>query len=53
MSMYYNARSMKNKLDEVLAYVKRENVDMVGMMGTWLTGNEFEAEFNVPGYKLS
>ena len=50
--MYFNARSIKNKNDKVLTYVKSENLDMVGIVETWENGNEFEAEFNSLGYKL-
>ena len=50
--MYFNARSIKNKFDEVQAYIKSENHDMLGITETWINGHEFEAEFNIPGYKL-
>ena len=50
--MYFNARSIKNKFDEVQAYIKSENLDMLGITETWINGHEFEAEFNIPGYKL-
>ena len=31
--------------------MKSENLDMVGISETCLTGKEFEAEFSIPGFK--
>ncbi|MCD9088861.1 hypothetical protein, partial [Stenotrophomonas sp. SY1] len=45
-TMYFNARSIRNKFQEIQAYVKSENLDIIGIIETWLSGTEFEAEFN-------
>ncbi|XP_059824367.1 hydroxyacid oxidase 2 isoform X1 [Hypanus sabinus] len=47
--LYLNARSVRNKTDELEAQVKMGNYDIVGITETWLQGDQ-AWELSVPGY---
>lgn len=50
--MYFNARSIMNKLDELELYVRDENLDIVGITETWLTASVLSSEVSIEGYTL-
>ena len=50
--MYFNARSILNKLDELELYIKDENLDIVGVTETWLTEEILTSEVSIDGYTL-
>ena len=47
--LYLNARSVRNKADELEAQMKMGNYDIVGITETWLQGDQ-AWELSVPGY---
>ena len=50
--VYFNARSVVNKLDALELYIKEENFDIVGITETWLTQSIASSELNIEGYTL-
>ena len=50
--MYFNARSILNKLDELELYIKDENLDIVGVTETWLTEEILTSEVSIDGYTV-
>ena len=50
--MYFNARSIVNKLDELEIYTKEEELDIIGVTETWLTDEILTSEFSLEGYTL-
>jgi hypothetical protein len=49
-----NARSIRNKLPEFRCLVATETVDIIAVTESWIHtgGNDFEAEFELPGYTM-
>ena len=50
--MYFNARSIVNKLEELELCIKEENLDIVAVTETWLTENISASEYCLEGYTL-
>ena len=50
--MYFNARSIVNKVDELEIYVKEEELDIIGISETWLTEEILTSEISLEGYTL-
>ena len=50
--MYFNARSIVNKLEELELYLKEEDVGIVGVTETWLTEEILTSEYSLEGYTL-
>ena len=50
--LYFNARSIVNKIQELELLVKNENIDIVGITETWLNVNILDSEMNIEGYTL-
>jgi hypothetical protein len=50
--MYFNARSIVNKIEELEVYTKEENLDIIAVTETWLTDEILTSEFSVEGYTL-
>jgi len=44
--MYFNARSITNKVDELQLYINDENPDVIGITETWLHEDIFDSELN-------
>ena len=49
---YVNARSIVNKLDELVLYLSHEKPDIVGITETWLHDDIFNSEISIEGYAL-
>ena len=52
MVMYFNARSIVNKHDELELYANEENIDVIGITETWLHEAISDSEMNLEGYTL-
>ncbi len=50
--MYFNARSIVNKLDELHLYIDDENPDIIGITETWLHEQITDTELNLPEYTI-
>ncbi len=50
--VYFNARSVVNKLDELELLILKEQPDIVGITETWLNENICDNELNFEGYTL-
>jgi Reverse transcriptase (RNA-dependent DNA polymerase)/Endonuclease-reverse transcriptase len=50
--MYFNARSIVNKIGELELYIKEEDLDIVGVTETWLTEEILTSECSIEGYTL-
>lgn len=50
--IYFNARSLVNKHEELELYMREENVDIVGITETWLNESIIDSEVNISGYTL-
>ena len=50
--MYFNARSIVNKIDELELYIKEEDLDIIGITETWLTEEILTSEICPEGYTL-
>ena len=50
--MYFNARSIVNKVDELEIYTKEEELDIIGITETWLTDEILTSEISLEGYTL-
>jgi hypothetical protein len=50
--MYFNARSIMNKLDEVELAIRDENLDIVMITETWLLDSILTSEINIDGYTV-
>ncbi|KAI3386713.1 hypothetical protein SNEBB_010555 [Seison nebaliae] len=55
-AILFNARSLRNKLDEFKALLTTEKPDIVAITETWIhsnpDGRDFIGEYDMPGYKL-
>ena len=49
--MYFNARSIVNKLDELQLYIDKETADIIGIE-TWLNEEISDVEFNINDYTI-
>ena len=49
---YFNARSIRNKFDELQALVYLENYDIIGVTETWINSSDrdYLAEYSLTGY---
>jgi len=50
--MYFNARSIRNKLDELKIFVDNFNPDIIGVVETWLREDIVDSEINLDGYSF-
>ena len=50
--VYFNARSIVNKLPELELLVKGENIDVLGISETWLFDDVSDGEISFNGYSL-
>ena len=50
--MYFNARNIVNKRDELEMYVKEVNVDIIGITEIWLHEAITDTEMSLEGYTL-
>ena len=50
--MFFNARSIINKLDLLKATICDLNPDLVGITESWATGNILDAELSLDGYQM-
>ena len=50
--LYFNARSLVNKIKELELLVKSENADIIGVTETWLNTNILDSEMSMEGYSL-
>ncbi|MDW3615035.1 MAG: reverse transcriptase family protein, partial [Nitrososphaeraceae archaeon] len=50
--LYFNARSIVNKLEELELYVKEESMDFIGITETWLSSTVMDSEVSLEGYTL-
>ena len=50
--MYFNARSLVNKIEELELYIKEEELDIIAVTETWLTEEILTSEYSVQGYTL-
>ena len=48
--LYYNARSLIPKLDELSLLASVHNPDIICIVETWLEGNVDDTEISIPGY---
>ena len=48
--MYLNARSIRNKIDELRAAVEEHSPDIIGVVETWLSDKFFDTEINIKEY---
>ena len=51
---YFNARSLRNKFNELQALVYLENYDIIGITETWINSTrvDYLAEYALPGYDI-
>ena len=50
--LYYNARSLISKLDELCAIVEAHNPDVVSISESWLCADISDNEISVPDYHV-
>ena len=50
--IYFNARSIVNKLDELQLYINKEKVDIIGITETWLNEEISDVELNINDYTI-
>jgi len=50
--MYFNARSLRNKMDELMATVAATTPEVIGITESWGNDDISDSEFSVPGYDL-
>jgi len=50
--LYFNARSVANKLDELELIVKESNLDVIGITETWLTNDHSDTEVIIERYTV-
>ena len=52
--LYVNARSLRNKFEDMEEVVFSENYDVIGITETWLNleNRDFLAEYKLPGYTI-
>ena len=52
MHIYFNARSIVNKLDELQLYIDKETADIIGITETWLNEEISDVELNINDYTI-
>ena len=50
--VYFNARSIMNKLSELELYIKEENIYIIGITETWISESILSSEVSLDGYTL-
>ena len=50
--IYLNARSLRNKMDELRMLAVQLNPDIIGVVETWLTDDNFDCEINIVNYNF-
>ena len=50
--MYFNARSIVNKHEELELYINDEDIDIIGITETWLNSEISDSEINLDGYTI-
>ena len=50
--IYFNARSIVNKLDELQLYIDKETADIIGITETWLNEEISDVELNINDYTI-
>jgi hypothetical protein len=50
--LYFNARSIMNKLDEIELIITDEKLDVVAITETWLSDSVLTSEITVDGYTV-
>ena len=50
--MYFNARSLLPKLDELMVFAEDSNPDVICITETWLSGEISDNELSIVGYLL-
>ena len=52
--IFFNARSIRNKFSEIIAFIHSEPIDILGITETWLNteSKDIESAYNIPGYKM-
>jgi len=49
---YLNARSIRNKIDELKILAEQYKPDLIGVVETWLNDENFDCEINLSGYNI-
>jgi len=49
---YFNARSIRNKIDELKILAEQYKPDLIGVVETWLNDDNFACEINLSGYNI-
>ena len=50
--LYFNARSLVPKLDELSAVIEAHNPDIVSIVESWLCADISDSELHIPGYQI-
>ena len=50
--IYCNARSLRNKIDELRIMAQDYNPDIIGIVETWLTDNIYDSEIIIENYNM-
>ena len=50
--VYFNARSIKNKMDEFKIFVYQNKPDIIGIVETWLNEDQLDSELEIKDYKF-
>ena len=50
--IYFNARSIVNKLDELYLYINNEKADIICLTEIWLNEEINDTEFNINDYAI-
>ena len=50
--VYFNARSIKNKMDEFKIFVYQNKPDIIGIVETWLNEDQLDSELEINDYKF-
>ena len=52
--LYFNARSIRNKINELKALIAVENIDVIAISETWTNFNtrDYKGEFELSGFQL-
>src|SRR3989442_647926 len=50
--VYFNARSIKNKMDEFRIFVYQNKPDIIGIVETWLNEDQLDSELEIKDYNF-
>ena len=50
--IYLNARSLRNKMDELRILASQVKPDLIGVVETWLTEDNFDSEIDIVNYNF-